>query len=295
MKIVLTGSTGYIGRNILKNPSAKIELIYALIRNENHSFLEEFKSSKVKFIGLNELEKVLVNESIDVIVHLATFYGNDGKDNEAEINRSNVEFPSNLLNLSIQNKIRYFINADSFFAKPCYDLGYKSLYTNSKRRFEEILKSHSNEINIANLRLEHVYGSKDNSQKFIGWLANQFKDQLIREINLSECSQERDFVYIDDVVSAFMSAIENKHKLKGYVEFQIGTGKTTSVKQFVNKIEKEFCKYKKSKKINFMSALNRPGEIPYSKADLKNNSLISWQANFGLHEGIEDLVSKEMN
>tara|TARA_B100001989_G_C24549521_1_gene473307 strand:- start:2192 stop:3079 length:888 start_codon:yes stop_codon:yes gene_type:complete len=295
MKIVLTGSTGYIGRNILKNPSDKIEIIYALRRNKKHSFFRKFSSSKIKFIDIIELKEVLVSESIDAVVHLATFYGDDGKDNEAEINRSNVEFPSKLLELSIQNKIGYFINADSFFAKPCYDLGYKSLYTNSKRRFEEILKSKSNEINIANLRLEHVYGSKDNPQKFVGWLTNQFKDRLIKEINLSECSQERDFVYIDDVVSAFMSTIEHKDKLKGYVEFQIGTGKTTSVKQFVSKIDKEFYKYKKSKKINFLSALNRSGEIPYSKADLKNNSLINWKAKFGLNKGIEDLVSKEMN
>ena len=295
MKIVLTGSTGYIGRNILKNPSDKIEIIYALRRNKKHSFFRKFNSSKIKFIDIVELKEVLVSESIDAVVHLATFYGDDGKDNEAEINRSNVEFPSKLLELSIQNKIGYFINADSFFAKPCYDLGYKSLYTNSKRRFEEILKSKSNEINIANLRLEHVYGSKDNPQKFVGWLTNQFKDRLIKEINLSECSQERDFVYIDDVVSAFMSTIEHKDKLKGYFEFQIGTGKTTSVKQFVNKIDKEFYKYKKSKKINFLSALNRSGEIPYSKADLKNNSLINWKAKFGLNKGIEDLVSKEMN
>lgn len=295
MKIVLTGSTGYIGRNILKNPSERIEIIYALRRNKNHPFFKKFRSSKIKFVDLNELEKVLVNEGIDAVVHLATFYGDDRKDNEAEIIRSNVEFPTNLLELSIQNKIRHFINADSFFAKPCYDLGYKALYTNSKRRFEEILKSRSNEINIANLRLEHVYGPKDNSQKFVGWLTNQFKDQLIKEISLSECYQERDFIYIDDVVSAFMSTLENKNKLKGYYEFQIGTGKTTIVKKFVKKLEVEFFKYQKSKKIKFISALNRPGEIPYSKADLKNNSFIKWKADFGLNKGIKDLVFKEMN
>ena len=92
MKIVLTGSTGYIGRNILKNPSDKIEIIYALRRNKKHSFFRKFNSSKIKFIDIVELKEVLVSESIDAVVHLATFYGDDGKDNEAEINRSNVEF-----------------------------------------------------------------------------------------------------------------------------------------------------------------------------------------------------------
>lgn len=295
MNLLLTGSTGYIGKNILLNLSGSIDNIYALRRDQNYRYPQILNSSKVKFIGIKEIEEIMTNENISAVIHLATFYGDDRKDNEDEINHTNVEFPKNLLDLAIQNEVNCFVNADSFFAKQCYDLGYKSLYTNSKRKFEKILKSKASDIKIANMRLEHVYGSNDNPQKFVGWLTSQFKNKLIEEINLSECYQKRDFIYVLDVVSAFMSVIENIDKLKGYTEFQIGTGKATIVKEFVKELEVEFLKYQVFKKINFKPELNRFGEIPHSVADLSNNSLIKWKAKYNLNEGIKDLVYKEMN
>ncbi len=295
MKLLLTGGTGYIGRHFLSNISNKIDIVYVLHRNKNPSFLKAFKTHQVEFIEQHELEKILINEHINAIVHFATFYGDDNKDDKKEIHQSNVVFPTNLLNLAIKNNVNCFINTDTFFAKKCYDLGYKSLYTESKREFENILKNKSNQINVVNMRLEHVYGPNDNPKKFVGWLSNQFKNNSIHDINLSECLQKRDFIYVLDVVSAYMAVVHNIDKLDNFSELQIGTGDAIKVRNFVEILKIEYeKKITKEKKVNFKPEFNRPGEIMHSVANIENNSLINWKPKYRLNEGIADLVCKEL-
>ena len=61
----------------------------------------------------------------------------------------------------------------------------------------------------------------------------------------------RDFSYIDDTVQSIFLIIKNLKKLKNYQLFDIGKGKTNSLKDLLRLIEKNFNKRFKIKKISF--------------------------------------------
>lgn len=86
------------------------------------------------------------------------------------------------------------------------------------------------------MKLEHMYGPKDDKAKFVPWVIEQFK-QNKRCLDLTEGSQERDFVYVADVVSAYMKVLERCNSLPQFIEFDVGTGKPITVRQFVNEIK----------------------------------------------------------
>lgn len=55
---------------------------------------------------------------------------------------------------------------------------------------------------MINIKIEHMYGALDDENKFIYWLINKLK-QNVEKIDLTSGVQKRDFIYIDDIVSAY--------------------------------------------------------------------------------------------
>ncbi len=76
-----------------------------------------------------------------------------------------------------------------------------------RKIFVEWLKYFSDRIKVVNLKLEHMYGPKDDDSKFVTWITNQMLNN-ISSIDLTEGTQKRDFIYIDDVVDAYMLMLE---------------------------------------------------------------------------------------
>jgi nucleoside-diphosphate-sugar epimerase len=112
--------------------------------------------------------------------------------------------------------------------------------------------------------LEHIYGPKDDESKFISWFIKQLKNGT-PEINLTSGTQKRDFIYVQDVVSAYLLLLEKRVELNGFVEFEVGTGQSIELKDFLNEIVLAFEeKYGKkiTSKLNFGAIEMRIGE-PY--------------------------------
>jgi len=81
--------------------------------------------------------------------------------------------------------------------------------------------------------LEHFYGSNDDPTKFVSFIVKQLLDD-VDNINLTLGEQKRDFIYIDDIVSAFILILDNCASLEsGYLDYEIGTGVTITIRDFV--------------------------------------------------------------
>jgi CDP-paratose synthetase len=151
-------------------------------------------------------------------------------------------------------------------------------YTLSKIHFREWgkLLSEENKINFINLKLEHIYGPYDDQKKFIPWFIKQIKDN-VKEIYLTEGIQKRDFIYIDDVVNAYLKILDNLLKFNGYVEFEVGTGNSIELRQFLvliyNLLKK---KYKTNTKLNFGAIPYRIGEPMNVNANNKTLIELGW-------------------
>ena len=60
-----------------------------------------------------------------------------------------------------------------------------------------------------------MFGPNDSSGKFVFEMQKNMEAN-IESIDLTECDQLRDFIYIDDVVSAFEIVLEKRYEIKEF-------------------------------------------------------------------------------
>jgi CDP-paratose synthetase len=291
MNILLTGATGFLGSHLLESFVSRGFKVVILKRSTSQTYrinhlLKEVKSYDIDL--LSNLDIVFEDNKIDVIVHTACSYG---RRNESlvEIVNSNLIFGLTLMELGIKNKVKTFINTDSLLPRNLNN------YSLSKSQLSDWLQKFSSDIQIINLKVEHMYGPKDDTKKFLPWLIDEMINGT-KEINLTSGVQKRDFIYIDDVVSAFISVINFRDNLDNWNEFDVGTNLLIKVKDFVLLVAKELEKVNKNNKI--ITKL-KFGAIPYRDSDimvpeLDNSNLLclGWKPKISIEEGIQKILKK---
>lgn len=280
--ILITGATGYLGSKIVNYLSKKnIKFIY-LVRKKSKLFrLIKFSKNKKKIINYEKLENIFKNNKIDLILHSATSYGIKDKD-ISNIIHSNLFLPLKLLDLAKKYKIRRFINTDTILKKNI------SHYTLSKFQFYEWFKEYSDKIHCCNVKIEHFYGPGDDNSKFVINILHKIL-QKNNKIKLTKGNQKRDFIFINDVVSAIDKIIKFVlKKNKGYSEFQIGTGKSISIKNFVKLLVK-ICN-KKLSILKFGSIPLRKNEPMDIQININKLKKLGWSPQFSLKQGLQETV-----
>jgi nucleoside-diphosphate-sugar epimerase len=270
-KILLTGATGFLGSHLLKRLLENGYEVVILVRETSQ--LERIKSLmgfEIFVINkeLSNLDELFDLFSIHTIIHVATEYGK--RSTYSEVLFSNVYFPVKLLEAALQKDLKAFINTDSFFSKfPEYP--YMQEYISTKRIFKDFTKSLSR-IKIINMQLEHVYGENDSKDKFIPYIIEKM---ILNEnnIELTEGSQKRDFIYVEDVVEAYLIALKNIYNFNQFTEFEVGSGNSISIKDFLNGIHEYLCS---ESNLLFGALPNRVNEIMDSKANNKSLLELGW-------------------
>lgn len=282
--ILLTGATGFLGSHLLElflDNGYKVIIL-------KRSFSNVWRITKI----LNEvisydldkvdLEHVFIENRINVVVHTATNYGRNNENN-IEVLKTNVLFALELLELA--NKY----NTDTFFNTDTLQYDYLNAYTLSKKQFLEWAKNtiKTNNIRFINMKLEHMYGPKDDKTKFIPWFIDQLKSG-VDEIKLTSGTQKRDFIYVKDVANAYLLLINKDSELRsGFHEFEVGTGVATEVGQFIMDIFSCFCEKQISigatgvnTNLNFGALPMRVGEPDMIKANNDKLKSIGWSLEY---------------
>jgi len=292
MKVMLTGATGFLGSHILhKLIENNIDTIVLKRSFSNDKRICMYNTLYKSYdIDTINLEKVFEEEThIDAIIHCATDYGRKD-DKISEVMQSNVVFPVQLLELSSAFKVDKFYNTDTFFNIAKNSTGYMQNYTLTKKQFLDWGKlfAESGKIDFINMRLEHLYGEGDNDGKFIPFIIDSCLKN-IEKIDLTDGEHLRDFIYIDDVVSAYLAVLLKSQELKGFQEFEVGCGKAIKVKDFVIAV-KEIAN--SQTKLNFGALPYRKNEILYSEANIDNLKSLGWIPKFSHEHGIQAYIKK---
>ena len=116
----------------------------------------------------------------------------------------------------------------------------------------------------------------------------------VNSVDLSSGIQKRDWIYLDDVVSAYEIVLKNKHLFqKGcYYHFEVGTGKTTSLKEFVETLKKITGS---STKLMFGKCEMNRNELMSSCADNKDLLEIGWKPVYDIETGLKKLCEGYLN
>ena len=121
------------------------------------------------------------------------------------------------------------------------------------------------------LRLQNVFGPGQSLKNPYTGILSIFSNQMIedRPIYIFEDGQEsRDFIFIDDVVSAMNLALLGKNKVENV--FNVGSGSMTTVMEIVEKLKGI---YKSESKI-IVTGEYRAGDIRHNFADTKRTKEI---------------------
>jgi CDP-paratose synthetase len=286
--ILLTGAAGFLGSHLLEELLAKRYKVIILKRSTSNTWRIPHLLDQVSSYDIDKqlLELVFEQQNINVVIHTAGQYGRDGC-SISKVIEANVIFGVNLMDACLRHNVKTFINTDTML------LPYLNNYSLSKKQFVEWLKQHSDRIQVVNLRLDHMYGVKDDDNKFVAWILSQLKENTPK-IKLTPGEQKRDFIYIDDVVSAFMIVLDKRRGLSQFSEFDVGTGRLLSVRKFV---ERMAFYYKKSNpklqtKLLFGAVPYRKGEVMSVNVDTADLNKIGWQPKIELDEGINKIIKE---
>ena len=283
--ILITGINGFLGSHLAKCLSDNNQIIGLEYSTENLFRLKK-DEFKVYSSELDNLKTIFEENNIDFVVHTATTYRVFNNSIESML-KTNVLLPIKLYELANHFGAEAFLNTDSFFNDPNSNYSYLGDYTLTKRCCVDFLKSIQNQTKIINMKLFHMYGPSDSPDKFVSFIMNELKSNKPL-IKLTKGDQMRDFIFVEDVVNAFKLIINSTESLEEkFTEFEIGTGKSVSIKDFVCLTSKLLGS---KSKLDFGALKHRGGEIMFSQA--KNDSILSlgWKINYDLEKGINQII-----
>lgn len=292
MKILLTGATGFLGKQLLADflyQNYQVLVAKRASTNMNPLYQQFGQLDAWNIEGEELVNMFRTHPNIDAIVHAATDYGRD-ESKPTSTFWANEVFPIRLLELAIQYKVALFVNIDTFFNtnKAVYD--HLGAYALSKRHFQEwgLHCASAGKISFANLRLFHLYGPGDGLEKFVPAIT---KRCLAGDtIDLSSGEQKRDFIHINDAVSAIAAVLKAElGRGNSYRHYDVGTGTSVSIKDFMKIVQRMSGN---GAILNFGALPTRKGEFQDSCADTNALNMLGWKPKVELETGIQSVVAE---
>lgn len=277
MRIAVTGSTGFIGKNLVRS-----------LVKEGHEVVE---ISRRKGLDICKWESVKNINPCAVIVHLAakTFVP-DSFDNPREFYQVNNTATLNALELARMWKAKLIYMSSYFYGPPIYipvdenhPIHPHNPYAQSKFISEELCRGYNRDfdVSVTAFRLFNIYGPDQKGSLIIPDILKQIP---LGKVVLKDPRPKRDYIHIDEVVSVMIRTIEKQ--LKGFNIFNLGTGKSFSVEELVDTFKRV-----SPKKFNIeFTNEYRQGEVLDSVADSsKLKKIIGWTNQIELGEGLKTL------
>lgn len=299
--ILITGATGFIGANLAREFVSRNFTVNALIRKASNMW--RFADIKDKIIvhtaDLNDskrLAAVVHGINPKYIFHLATYGAYPRiETNEKTILETNLIGTSNLLKSTLDIPYRCFINTGSSSEygiknkamKESDALEPNTLYGATKAAATMLCQNYARQYKkpIITLRPFSVYGYYEESFRLIPEVIISCIKQ--KDVDLSSGEQKRDFIFIEDMIEAYMKAME-KPSASGLV-FNVGSGRDITVKEVAGLIHKLM---KSKNKLLFGKKNKASFETDVRwKADIKSiKKTLGWEPKTNLVEGLTKTI-----
>ena len=207
MKILVTGATGFIGKNLVnKLIELNIEVTVNLHSEKPSPFTNKVKTYRLNEKNIQSDIDFLKTSEFSGIIHLASLYITTHKSEEStSLVTTNVTFSTYVLECAAKAKINWFINTGTFWQNfQNRDYSPVNLYAATKQAFENIAQYYieTNKIKFCTLRLSDTYGPNDTRAKIFN-LWNRIA-RTGETLDMSMGEQVIDISFIDDIVNAFI-------------------------------------------------------------------------------------------
>ncbi|MEO8400895.1 MAG: NAD-dependent epimerase/dehydratase family protein [Gammaproteobacteria bacterium] len=210
--VLITGATGYIGRNLARYFHLAGFEVHAVMRASSDSAFFSNQNIPIRthlYDGtFRSLSSLLDTKNIQTVIHLASITSYDTTDENIDtMLNANLQLGTYLLEIMRKLGCRRFINTGTYwqhFSTENYNP--VCLYAATKQAFESIFEYYvqAHNFRVITLKLFDVYGPNDPRKKIFQLLDDAAR--YSKPLNMTEGQQLLDLVYIDDVINAYSLA-----------------------------------------------------------------------------------------
>jgi nucleoside-diphosphate-sugar epimerase len=292
--VLVTGGCGFIGSHLVEKlveSGAHVTILDNLSSGKKENI--EAVKDKVLFIpgDITDFETCLhATKNQHIVFHLAAFLSVPGSmENPLSCHNINVIGTQNILEAARINNVTRFVFSSTCatYGESPYEcreddkLAPASVYGFSKLIGETYCKEYAQIFNMETviMRYFNVYGPRQNPHGSYAGVIAKFSYNMEHDLPIiifGDGTQTRDYVPVDNVVTAnLFLGICDKSYINSEV-FNIGTGKSISILELIDILKKQYPYYQKDP--IFMPA--RPGDVKYIIADCsKYNELYNSAIN----------------
>ena len=273
MKILITGSSGFVGTNLVKILSSKHQIVRYDIKEGQDILDEKLLSKKLR--------------GVDLVIHLAAFISaQESWEKPEEYIKNNSLGTLSVVRSSIKADVKKII----FFSSAAVKAKPLTPYAVSKISAEDILGLYKKNINVVVVRPENIYGP--GQKEAYGYVIHNFIKAVKNREPIKiygDGNQTRDFIYIDDVINTVGKIIDMD--IKSGTVISLGTGKETRIIDLAKMVMKILGR---KIRINFLEQRSEPRK---SVANAKKLREISIDNNnfIELKFGVAKLVKLQYN
>ncbi len=262
-KVIVTGTRGFIGVSLMK----ELDKLGYLTHGFDDSYLSENNWTE-------KLLQILETLNYDAVFHVGACSDTLEQNVEYMMTR-NYESTKIIMDWCIKNNkpMIYSSSAANYGTNNLYP---SNLYGWSKYVGEGYVISNGG---VA-LRYFNVYGPGEENKGKMASVAYQMfiKNSKGEKITLFPKKPQRDFVYIKDIVSANIHALENYEELGGKY-YEVGSGTARTFEDVLNNMGIEY---------DYTSEDVIPNGYQFYTCSDKNKWMSGWESTWSLESGIKD-------
>jgi len=301
-RILLTGAHGFIGSHLTRRLVAGGHDVGIICREQSDTgriadIIDDIEILNSDIRDLAATSGIVSSFAPDVVIHLATSYAVEHT--PAEIGAmmdTNVKATVNLIDSSARSGAGLFINVSTCAVYK--DTGRKlsetdrlapqNLYALTKLHSEEACSFYSSyeSLPCTTLRLFPPYGPSDNARRLLPYLIRCYQDGVSPDLTTGK--QKWDFVYVEDIVDAFVLAFDRGTGGAGHEIYNVGTGEPIAVRDVVESIKSIMGVDEESR---WGALPHRKNEVWYNSADIERiGSKLGWKPSTSIEDGLKKTV-----
>jgi len=293
-KVLVTGANGFIGRHCLPLLTQNGYEVHAIYLDKAKLDFPDVHWHQADILHARETEKLVSFVKATHLLHLA-WYTEHKKYWTASENHAWVGASFALVKAFNENGGKRAVIAgtcaeydwefQSRLSEDSTPLAPATIYGACRDELRKKIEEFSKESGLSSAwaRIFFVYGPGEHPARLVSSVIASLLQG--KQVPCSKGEQERDFLFVEDVASAFVSILESD--FKGAIN--IGSGSSVQVKEVINIISNKIGRPDLIQFGRLATPANEPKLLVADASKIRNR--LGWKPRYGLNQGMDKTIA----